>query len=71
MGAGWQLRPPGMAPQSPALPSCSPNLIMANTRLPLGSRTRSSGLKDLQGRRKLVLMAVLIAVRPTSSPKWP
>lgn len=68
--------PPGIASREPLLqpPACPPrrlNLITADTHLLLGSKTRSSQLKDSQGHGKLVLIAALMVVWPMSSPKWP
>lgn len=60
------------APASPpACPPCRLNLITADTHLLLGSKTRSSQLKDSNGHGKLVLIAALMVVWPMSSPKWP
>lgn len=60
------------APASPpARPPCRLNLITADTHLLLGSKTRSSQLKDSHGHGKLVLIAALMVVWPMSSPKWP
>jgi len=63
---------PGIASREPLLhPPGRLNPITADTHLLLGSKTRSSRLKDSHGHGKLVLIAALMVVWPVSSPKWP